>query len=82
MNKRILSMALTLAMILSLVPGTALALEPTEPGETPQVCTCTVPCAEEADESCPVCSVNPAACTAQPQEPQEPHLQMLLNDIK
>ena len=65
--RRLLSLALSMAMVLSVLPAGALA----EEGEnTPPSCTCEVACAETVNESCQVCSTEVGQCTAaQQQEP-------------
>ena len=59
MKKRILSSFLSLVLVLSLMPVSALAAEADALGETgPEeaVCTCTAPCTEGGmDTACPVC---------------------------
>lgn len=63
-KRRLLSLALSIVMVLSLLPAGALAEE-----ETP-VCNCTEVCAETVNESCQVCSTEVGQCTAaQQQEP-------------
>ncbi|MDD5883427.1 MAG: hypothetical protein PUD70_05010, partial [Firmicutes bacterium] len=66
-KRRLLSLALSIVMVLSLLPAGALA----EEGEnTPPSCTCEVACAETVNESCQVCSTEVGQCTAaQQQEP-------------
>lgn len=71
--RRLLSLALSMAMVLTVLPAGALA----EEGEnTPPSCNCEVLCAENAvNESCQVCAEDMTQCTAvQQQEPvqQEP----------
>ncbi|MCI7726932.1 MAG: hypothetical protein MSH58_07325 [Clostridiales bacterium] len=65
--RRLLSLTLSMAMVLSVLPAGALA----EEGEnTPPSCTCEVACAETVNESCQVCSTEVGQCTAaQQQEP-------------
>ena len=65
--RRLLSLALSVVMVLSVLPAGALA----EEGEnTPPSCTCEVACAETVNESCQVCSTEVGQCTAaQQQEP-------------
>lgn len=65
MRKRLLATLLSLVMVVSLVPVSALAAEGDEPGGDPApVCTCEASCTEEAvDESCPVCAEDFALCT-------------------
>lgn len=65
--RRLLSLALSMAMVLSVLPAGALA----EEGEnTPPSCTCEVACAETVNESCQVCRTEAGQCTAaQQQEP-------------
>lgn len=67
LTRRILSLALSMAMVLSVLPAGALA----EEGEnTPPSCTCKVACAETVNESCQVCSTEVGQCAAvQQQEP-------------
>ena len=60
MKKRLLASILSLAMVFSLVPVSALA-EDEEPGGA--VCTCEALCAEgTVNEDCPVCAKNYALC--------------------
>ena len=65
--RRLLSLALSMAMVLTVLPAGALA----EEGEnTPPSCTCEVACAETVNESCQVCAEDMTQCTAaQQQEP-------------
>ena len=66
--RRLLSLALSMAMVLTVLPAGALA----EEGEnTPPSCTCEVACAEGAvNTDCQVCSTEVGQCTAaQQQEP-------------
>ena len=65
--RRLLSLALSVVMVLTVLPAGALA----EEGEnTPPSCTCEVACAETVNESCQVCSTEVGQCTAaQQQEP-------------
>ena len=67
LTRRLLSLALSIVMVLSLLPAGALA----EEGEnTPPSCTCEVACAETVNESCQVCAEDMTQCTAvQQQEP-------------
>ena len=67
--RRLLSLALSMAMVLSVLPAGALA----EEGEnTPPSCTCEVACAETVNESCPVCNTEMGQCTpTQQQEPEQ-----------
>ena len=54
MKRRIVSILLAACMMMSLLPGTALAVE--EAPEAPPACTCETACtAEHMDEDCPVC---------------------------
>lgn len=65
MRKRLLASLLSLVMVMSLVPVSALAAEGEEPGGDPApVCTCETLCTEGAvDENCPVCAGDFALCT-------------------
>ena len=65
--RRLLSLALSVVMVLTVLPAGALA----EEGEnTPPSCTCEVACAETVNESCQVCAEDMTQCTAaQQQEP-------------
>ena len=76
MKKRLLASLLSLAMVLTLLPTAALAME-NEPdtGNPPQECICETLCTEEAvNTECPVCAEDISACTgAVPEEePAEP----------
>ncbi|WP_287827277.1 leucine-rich repeat protein [Oscillibacter sp.] len=63
MKKRLLASILSLAMVFSLVPVSALA-EDEEPGGDPApVCTCEARCTgETVDETCPVCAEDITLC--------------------
>ena len=65
--RRLLSLALSVVMVLTVLPAGALA----EEGEnTPPSCTCEVACAATVNESCQVCSTEMGQCAAaQQQEP-------------
>ena len=58
---RLLSLALCICMVLSMVPGYAL---PALAEEAEPTCTCTVKCGETADTNCAVCSAAGADLTA------------------
>ena len=66
--RRLLSLALSMAMVLSVLPAGALA---EEVESTPPTCNCEVACAENAvNESCQVCAEDMSQCAAaQQQEP-------------
>ena len=66
MKKRVLSLLMAAALVLSLAPVGAFATEnPAEPGNPAPVCTCTTKCAEgAADDTCPVCGVEGADLAA------------------
>ena len=69
LTRRLLSLALSIAMVLSVLPAGALA---EEVESTPPTCTCEVLCAETVNESCPVCGTEGGQCAAvQQQEPQQ-----------
>ncbi len=72
MKKRLLASILSLVMVFSLVPVSALA-EDEEPGGA--VCTCEARCAEGAvDETCPVCAEDDTLCAFEevPADEEEP----------
>ena len=67
--RRLLSLALSMAMVLSVLPAGALA---EEVESTPLTCTCEVLCAETVNESCPVCGTEGGQCAAvQQQKPEQ-----------
>ena len=76
MKKRLLASLLSLAMVLTMLPSAALAVED-EPdtGDPPQECICETLCTEEAvNTECPVCAEDISACTgmAPEEDPAEP----------
>lgn len=77
MKKRILASFLSLVLVLSLVPASALAADENDltGGDLPPVCTCETLCTAEAvNMECPVCAESIADCMgkAPEDEPQEP----------
>ena len=69
LTRRLLSLALSIVMVLSLLPAGALA---EEVESTPPTCNCEVLCAETVNESCPVCNTEMGQCTpTQQQEPEQ-----------
>ena len=61
LTRRLLSLALSMAMVLSVLPAGALA---EEVESTPPTCDCEVLCAETVNESCPVCGTEGGQCAA------------------
>lgn len=62
MKQRIVSILLTLALCLSLLPATALAVEDGAPTEETPVCNCETACAEgNMNTECPMCGAEGAA---------------------
>ena len=67
--RRLLSLALSMAMVLSVLPAGALA---EEVESTPPTCDCEVLCAKTVKTDCPVCGTEGGQCAAvQQQEPEQ-----------
>ena len=63
MKKRLLASILSLAMVFSLVPVSALAVDEEPGGDPAPVCTCEARCTgETVDETCPVCAEDDTLC--------------------
>ena len=63
MKKRLLASILSLAMVFSLVPVSALAEDEEPGGDSAPVCTCEARCTgETVDETCPVCAEDITLC--------------------
>lgn len=85
MKKRLLASLLSLAMVLTLLPSAALAVE-NEPdtGDPPQECICETLCTEETvNTECPACVEDISACTgmAPEEDPAEPVCAELLGCV-
>lgn len=77
MKKRLLASVMSLCMILSLLPVSALAEEPAETPEADPTCICETMCTEDSwNEDCPVCKDGYELCAApgdaEEEEPSAP----------
>ena len=71
MKKRLLASVMSLCMILSLLPVSALAEEPAETPEADPTCICETMCTEDSwNEACPVCKDGYELCAA-PEDAEE-----------